>query len=1527
MADSQTDNRFEYTISGVKVVFPCKAYPTQLSMMNMIIRGIERQQNSLLESPTGSGKSLALLCSCLAWQTAEYEKKAKLEEQMNEAAAVAAMEYEGDELCNWARGGPDISPPKEPGIIIKGDPTHYNNTTCSERNDIKDPQNTSVGFCTPIHQTTDPNECLDRETVTESPTDDDFQPAKKRFRTPGQQVVSSSKKRRVETPVGGLESEDNADYRPPEWRMELTRDRSVENESHSAINNTKEKCSGDCSDKINDKPDIIKVPKIFFGTRTHKQIAQISRELRKTEYKRVRMTILSSREHSCIHPVVSKGKNKNEECKKLLDGSVGTTCRYYQKVHTIRTQTSLNYHGLNQAWDIEDLVTLGAQIKACPYYAARELMKEADIIFCPYNYLIDPKIRYQLDINLKDQIIVLDEAHNVEDSAREAASLTLTAVDLQNTLDELDKLVHLQVLTENHRALHLMVGSFLRWIHESSSQLKERSFEQSSKVWSGREIVAAMEKQGITPATFKIYSEHFQFVMASAKDPNRQGMPSLSSHSASLLEGIFLVGGFMMGDNMKYISDYRCAILKTSVMVRNVEALPGGWRRSHSGMRKEWTHSLNFWCLNPAVIFSELGSQARCIILTSGTLSPMDTFSSELGVKFPIQLEANHVIANSQVWVGTLSTGPSGTAINASFHSAETFTFQDEVGKMVLNVCETVPHGVLCFFPSYNMLDKLSKRWQSTGLWSKLMDRKIIVSEPRGGDKSEFDDIMHQFYHAVRTSEDEESAELDSDDESNVDGGLFLAVCRGKVSEGLDFADNNARAVITIGIPFPNVKDIQVELKRKYNTQYAASRGLLTGSEWYEIQAYRALNQALGRCIRHKQDWGAILLIDERFNKSPKYTNGISKWVRKRISRFTDFAVAMSSLKEFASARKLEPCPSNTSPTLSQLSVSSVETPVKQEIVHVDRKPDVGHTPLRQTQLNRSGGFITEQNVHTGQLSRETLDTPTKEGSVHTTVKLAEVYTPLGRNQNSERYVHIDHFNKSTLETPNEILNGASTPASNISTFSSLSRKHSPLAIAQYPNGSTLTTSVTCNAQANAEAVSNSVITSAKNVNFKPNTAQVQTQNKVNVLFTPSQPPNSNPASVNPKVLVFKKGENVNQRKDFNGMTLVLDYNPSNGFTLTPVKCSELKTDAEVENQEPIRVANKDPESETLSEELLSSSPVLFTTPHSSPPSSPVQQESNQFEFSQTEKNTTDVNSSYRDLVRNKQSEKNLEKQNTFLGNDSVDSCKKEDEFNGPSLGKSENAFEAALANGGNFNEPSLTVKKEKPRDFLDDVKGNLMACQESSLQLVEPKVESGIQTNVLMSSRDGELASKENVSEVQTNVRQATRRSTRIRRSSNSSGNTKKTPQLTNKERKVDVVSGGPVLSCTRCGKNLIAGSFSSKPTLNEIPDRLRCFLDDKNVLVIDTAASCQALNLSPLVDLQKDLSPGFKLNSIFVPEKDCCFIPQICRVCQSANGDSRIVGLEVVSFKSSSEKEETGTLPLKQVWLFPSLVYVVNG
>ncbi len=55
-----------------------------------------------------------------------------------------------------------------------------------------------------------------------------------------------------------------------------------------------------------------------------------------------------------------------------------------------------------------------------------------------------------------------------------------------------------------------------------------------------------------------------------------------------------------------------------------------------------------------------------------------------------------------------------------------------------------------------------------------------------------------------------------------------------------------------VGIPYPNIKDRLIELKKAYNDANSVTRGLLRGKEWYEIQAYRALNQALGRCIRHR---------------------------------------------------------------------------------------------------------------------------------------------------------------------------------------------------------------------------------------------------------------------------------------------------------------------------------------------------------------------------------------------------------------------------------------------------------------------------------------------------------------------------------------------------------------------------------------------------------------------------------------------------------------------------------------------------
>ena len=47
---------------------------------------------------------------------------------------------------------------------------------------------------------------------------------------------------------------------------------------------------------------------------------------------------------------------------------------------------------------------------------------EADLVFCPYSYLLDPVIRSAMDITLDKSVLIFDEAHNIEDTARYTSS-------------------------------------------------------------------------------------------------------------------------------------------------------------------------------------------------------------------------------------------------------------------------------------------------------------------------------------------------------------------------------------------------------------------------------------------------------------------------------------------------------------------------------------------------------------------------------------------------------------------------------------------------------------------------------------------------------------------------------------------------------------------------------------------------------------------------------------------------------------------------------------------------------------------------------------------------------------------------------------------------------------------------------------------------------------------------------------------------------------------------------------------------
>jgi regulator of telomere elongation helicase 1 len=156
--------------------------------------------------------------------------------------------------------------------------------------------------------------------------------------------------------------------------------------------------------------------KIIYASRTHSQLTQLARELKATAY-RPAVATLGSRSLMCVHPKVSQkaGNALNAACRAMVSKRA---CAYHDAVESKKAQFA------QHILDIEELVQLGRDEDVCPYYMSRELEVGADLVLMPYNYLLDPSIRRQMKMSLRDCVVILDEAHNVENiCARDADQL------------------------------------------------------------------------------------------------------------------------------------------------------------------------------------------------------------------------------------------------------------------------------------------------------------------------------------------------------------------------------------------------------------------------------------------------------------------------------------------------------------------------------------------------------------------------------------------------------------------------------------------------------------------------------------------------------------------------------------------------------------------------------------------------------------------------------------------------------------------------------------------------------------------------------------------------------------------------------------------------------------------------------------------------------------------------------------------------------------------------------------------------
>lgn len=188
------------------------------------------------------------------------------------------------------------------------------------------------------------------------------------------------------------------------------------------------------------------VPTIIYASRTHSQLTQAMQELKRTSYSYVRSTIMGSRDQLCIHPEVSQEANNSNKIIKCQAMVKTRSCYLQNRVERMLLERAIQE--LNIV-DVEDIVKLGQKHKFCPYYMTRELKKQADIIFLPYNYLLDPKARRAHKLELKNCVIILDEAHNVEKICEDSSSFQLKTTDIALCIDEITQVMkHIEIVGE-----------------------------------------------------------------------------------------------------------------------------------------------------------------------------------------------------------------------------------------------------------------------------------------------------------------------------------------------------------------------------------------------------------------------------------------------------------------------------------------------------------------------------------------------------------------------------------------------------------------------------------------------------------------------------------------------------------------------------------------------------------------------------------------------------------------------------------------------------------------------------------------------------------------------------------------------------------------------------------------------------------------------------------------------------------------------------------------------------------------------
>ncbi|CAL1704752.1 unnamed protein product [Somion occarium] len=661
---------------------------------------------------------------------------------------------------------------------------------------------------------------------------------------------------------------------------------------------------------------------------------------------------LTSRKNLCIHPEVSKEKKGvvvDARCRDLTNASVcergrqnpGSVelCEWHENLG-VREPGNLIPPGV---YTLADVLQYGRDNTVCPYFLVRRMMPFVDVVIYSFHYLLDPKVAEQVSKELsKDAIVVFDEAHNIDNVCIESLSIDLTRpmldsaarsvgrlgdkieeikkTDASKLQDEYAKLVEgLQEAADNEDAfmsnpvlpedlLKEAIPGNIRKAEHFIAFLK-RFVEYLKTRMRVLHVVAE------TPLSFL---QHLKDITYIERRPLRFCAERLQSLVRTL--------------ELSRLDEFS-SLQKVATFATLVATYEKGFLLILEPFETDVATVPNpifhFTCLDPSIAIKPVFERFSSVVITSGTISPLDMYPKMLQFTPVVQESYPMTLTRNSFLPLVITRGSDQVAISSRFEVRNDPAVVRNFGSILVEYSKIVPDGIVAFFPSYLYMESIVAAWNDMGILNEVWKHKLIFVETP--DANETSIALENYRRAC----------------DNGRGAVLLSVARGKVSEGIDFDHNYGRAVIMFGLLIDSRRvPYQYTESRilKARLEYLRDAYRIRESEFLGFDAMRNAAQCVGRVLRGKTDWGLMVFADKRFARADKRAK-LPRWINQYITETasnlsTDMAITLSKLF----MRTISQNPNENQTGISLWTIEDIEKAQAQQkaqqVLEVEQKKD-----------------------------------------------------------------------------------------------------------------------------------------------------------------------------------------------------------------------------------------------------------------------------------------------------------------------------------------------------------------------------------------------------------------------------------------------------------------------------------------------------------------------------------------------------------------------------------------------------------